>query len=1856
MTNEQLRIELQKQKELLKKVILELKAEREENEAYRARREVARKEHEVFKAQTEAARKKFSSVINDLNQEKEALKNKLKKPGAANAGTFADGIQAANGKHGPNHSMIYDRTIKTIYLEIHEDLDEVLESMIEDRAAARDKLDQKVLKETTEDNETIVHWTLVDQIKHTSINLLLRLKVERDVNGEIRIAVASIEEGDLDTTCLPIPKPTTAKAFRFLLNGGSILLKPLSLGRTSFTLTAQADLREEVQFNNVYGSPSHGADSIENLKTGFASPGKKIRASAGSKMMRSIMSASSRVSAGSGTAKRGDSMKAGELLGEVVGQFYKRFEKEAVIDERRKKDLIENVGNAPALTECEQDLIAESMKLVEEFSAKAKRIAGTVNDSVEKFFLRDGETGVGWAFSVARVDVRADTLFADLWLIDTYAKKAENKGSTIRELWTNLDGTRSRQCTRSFKVPGFQDRIFEAWQTWERTEDGDKRPTFILAISPLEHYDGTHHEVAGTENMEKFKRNGKEVDRERAAALAGKMIERRGEKLMEDQVAIFASCEEFLRDGGDERWKALESTSKDVEMSMKYFPPEKGGRSIGTGKAVGVVDGSAEEVAAWAMDYCSNERMRMNREAGNMARLELREKARVNENTVATVKTFPFFLENREFVVRNVWKSEERMVLIAFESVDDEIDYGAKLKKTRGLTRGLWQIEDLPLRGGAKQCQVMLVQQLDAGGSLPSWLVNQKVPLALSAVQEAIDEFRQDEKVDAAELREKATFIRERGQDEEYSEEENALLERVRKKFEGSLKEGNWKQLKSPDVFVKMGATFEESGSSAAIGRAITVVDATIEDCATLEYARMTRKEMKLHYDFDFGVGSFAPREWLVKCVWKMVDENTIIVGVEDIEDDSFPHGAGKKYVRASSGAFWKYERLPDKNGVPQTRVAFYQQADLKGFIPAFVVNSKIVGYLEYLSTMRKKFDKSLDIDARRRAEIAKKIKLEEDAGGAEALAQFEALFEEREGSERPSRSFGLADSKVQANAVGGKGWGSTSVNVRAEMEEVAAFFWDFDSRANMQISRDVERTFEEDEEGAGGFKKIVKRHQQISSSHGGQHHDRSFASEMTLKRADDDTIIILMAPLADGQYERATVLARGSVIVGNADAIEVKETAAIRLRRLGGGRTKLELSCEIDLGFGIKCRSVKHFVERRLGEIIGVSVYFQRLVPLKEYGLDDGIALAHDLLWTAPSAKKRVERLAEAFEKSRALRELAETLTWIKAMLAVAIEGGLHRNIAITTKLVCVSEKEAIRIGKNLMPALKSRKVIGAGVDQWRGQNPAVGELMDEHNWVEQMMLVLSKGIVKTAAWGLMWRVTLGAVLSLGDLVTDLIVLKRFFYGGDEMMAYRDASIACLATSIIGQMILVAVQNRKKGMLRILKEVVIIVMGMKAAADAYRVASGAEHEKDTAMDPMTELTVNKLIEMFAESIPGIIIQTSAIISELNSGVPTSSMAYISLLFSTLTTGFVSATLSYDYDTDPKKRAANPEFYGYVPDDARKRAVLFVTMTLMSSNQVLIHGILVVILGSIARSYALYYLVGNMLLYFFYKAVRGDLRHWIPINGLTGSSLSVLLRLLIKFVVDFTGCIQFRHPYDVGGLYFTLNLFLPLIGLTAILAAGLLKETFTGEKEEGEGEGEEEGGSNEVTIKFITSLTVVLGTSLIILVGLFFALIDGEYRHTFFSVETGGQMTRRNFWDGSDVMKSQVFGVHETLWAPIREKVEAWVKAGWNNWEEERPEWLTHDRKARVPREMIPMKKGGGYEADEADEGSPVAARSAVVRQKASRKNSVHALINAALVIKPVANKVAPEGVKKEQVFDKKEFMREMERRGSVNL
>ncbi|GMI16546.1 hypothetical protein TrLO_g10802 [Triparma laevis f. longispina] len=1760
--------------------------------------------------------------------------------------------------------------------------------------ASKKRLFQEVLHDVTPAKGAIVYWSyMIDSTKFC--DFLLSLKVMKKAEDEIVIKVASVDEEELEDTTLPSPHPIATKSYRLLLNDGLIALRPLPIGQTSFTFTAQVVLAEKVE-------KAQGFMRLTLSKTGDASRvTNKIKSSLSSRKSRGF----------------GETLKADDLFCRIATFFYNRFEQEKVMDQRMKEDFIKNIGNAPKLTEGEQGLIAQAMEVVRELS-KAKRIAGTVTDSVEKFLYHPAG-GAVWAKTRAIIDVSPMKLFAELWLLDTYELKAEMKHMSVRRIFKNIDGTRSQQYNRSLSLPGaFQDRIFRNWMTWDVLDDD----TYIIAICPITEYKGTRHKTVAevktieatsrgvyiikklTENtcewtraqvgdlkigalpaqlldflarqqlgkanevQEKHRRNGWSTDKEKIDEIAKVMVSRRGEPWMEDQVAVYNKCKKIMDQEG---WQALKQPSHDVKIWMNYTPPSIRGRSVGSGKSIGVIDCSAEEAAAWMMDYCSNERMRVLKEEGDPARLELKELARVNERTFGTIKKFPFLMDNREFVARLIWKSEEGKVTLVMESVDAEVDYGDKLRKTKGTIAAFYLIENLPDREGVKQCKMTFVQNLDLGGGIPMWAINKLAPKHLSSIQNVIESFRQDAKIDAAERWDLRTLMRDEYDKEVYSETEI----RVMSDAASLIKEANSHKARvifsgDPQVVFKL---IYLDNDNLMTGVAECVVDAEMEEIAAWDYLKTTRSATKAFYERggvekfiekvnnhsyyylsrrDLKVPGLKHREWRTVVVWKKEGESKMIVLYNDTGalDEKYRRDP-RRYVVGSSRTTWEYERLPEVEGISQTKVKLVTRVDIAGAVPSLFMNRLVKSYGGAMIQMRKHFDRSVDIDDIRRVNFAKLIKHENSLKkivSAEALKQIEAIFEERPGSMRPSKNFGLADSKVHADVIGGHAWCKTSIKIHAEIEEVAAFFWDFGSRANMENSGDVERTYADDE--SRDFRKIVTVQRRLEAGH----RDRIFASKMSLEWVDDDTIIVLMLPLEKvDMYKRNTVRARGSMEVNNSGAIEATETVAIRLSRWLGGNMKLEYACELNMGFGVGYGTNLHFVERRAEEIADISIFFSVLQPPEEFGVEDGQALGLSILWKAPSSKKRVERLHKMFKEARVMKELEEQHPAVKAMLVTAVKGSLNMKKVVRTKLDCLTESDAVQIGNNLISALMTDQLASAGVNQWKVQNRAVKELMEKYEWFEPMILVVSKGIVKTAGWGLMSRVAVGAMLSMSDFGTDVLVLMQFWEEGEERLTFRYLTLFSLSVSILIQVAFVIVQNRKKSLLRILKEIFVVTIGMKFPWDAYRVASGAEHEPGCQYDPMTEMTITKIMEIFAESIPAILIQSSAVLQTLSLGKEITMTTYISLFVSMLTTGFVSATISYDFDTDPLRRTAKPDFYGYIPDAHWLRVVSLLILTNISSCMVILKSLLVVALGFLSPCYALGYIGGGVALHWLMKALAGDLTHWTaPVSGIAGFIHSLLIRLMVKLVTDFTACVQFRHPNEVGGLFFSINILSSTVGMIVLLIC------------------RPEGSFNAEIENLIVNTIIYAGGTLLVSSVIFYFIIKKEFRPTFYTTETGMQSTRRQFIDSdSDEARSKIFNYNDIMLRPIMPKIEHWILTNWFRWLEEKPEFFTDRWRALVPPYMIPEGDGdrgsyssGGESGPEEKGGGGIATtdhggrddEGAPHRRQSFLEGIFHGDGIGKKTRRASTSKVMPSLVKKtEGEFDANEFKFEMRRRGT---
>ena len=88
----------------------------------------------------------------------------------------------------------------------------------------------------------------------------------------------------------------------------------------------------------------------------------------------------------------------------------------------------------------------------------------------------------------------------------------------------------------------------------------------------------------------------------------------------------------------------------------------------------------------------------------------------------------------------------------------------------------------------------------------------------------------------------------------------------------------------------------------------------------------------------------------------------------------------------------------------------------------------------------------------------------------------------------------------------------------------------------------------------------------------------------------------------------------------------------------------------------------------------------------------------------------------------------------------------------------------------------------------------------------------------------------------------------------------------------------------------------------------------------------------------------------------------------------------------------------------------------------------LVRSVSMALLAMVGGQWVLVYLVSDMGLYFMYKILRRDLWHWIALEGAPSVVESVLERLIVKVLVDYTGVIQLRGAAEMGGSYFTFNM------------------------------------------------------------------------------------------------------------------------------------------------------------------------------------------------------------------------------------
>jgi hypothetical protein len=303
-----------------------------------------------------------------------------------------------------------------------------------------------------------------------------------------------------------------------------------------------------------------------------------------------------------------------------------------------------------------------------------------------------------------------------------------------------------------------------------------------------------------------------------------------------------------------------------------------------------------------------------------------------------------------------------------------------------------------------------------------------------------------------------------------------------------------------------------------------------------------------------------------------------------------------------------------------------------------------------------------------------------------------------------------------------------------------------------------------------------------------------------------------------------------------------------------------------------------------------------------------------------------------------------------------------------------------------------------------------------------------------------------------------------------------------------------------------------------------------------------------------------------------------------------------------------------------MPDSSIGRALTFFLLFVYHATHSLSRTFTTALLAQVSWFGLVVFTVADHVTFQLYKLIRDDFIYWLP--GL-GVPLSLIARLIAKVLTDFTGLVHFRHPCELGGAYFLWNA--SVSQLSVLVCAFLYWQYYvpstTGHILGTMGNSSAFSNPNVTVASAIYSnhsLAYVTGTMLLngsfpanstransaagtsssdhkidpltlfASVGALIAIwatavlglsltIKREYRHTFWSAQTGCAYSRSYFLDheGNDAKRIHIFDMNARHWRSIRDRVRQWVLSMYATWDALKPAWFTDAAKARIPDEFM---------------------------------------------------------------------------------
>jgi len=156
----------------------------------------------------------------------------------------------------------------------------------------------------------------------------------------------------------------------------------------------------------------------------------------------------------------------------------------------------------------------------------------------------------------------------------------------------------------------------------------------------------------------------------------------------------------------------------------------------------------------------------------------------------------------------------------------------------------------------------------------------------------------------------------------------------------------------------------------------------------------------------------------------------------------------------------------------------------------------------------------------------------------------------------------------------------------------------------------------------------------------------------------------------------------------------------------------------------------------------------------------------------------------------------------------------------------------------------IRNRKTGEHAVDAWKRNYSQLEILFTEVPGFEEFMVTIARNTLRDSIYGTVYRVSLGAFLSTFDGATDLYVISTY-YESEELIGQANALMAMVSLNMLMHLIQVNLNYGKKSTAVKAREMVMCILFLKPAVDAYRVSTNYK-DNETTMDPLSEMICNK--------------------------------------------------------------------------------------------------------------------------------------------------------------------------------------------------------------------------------------------------------------------------------------------------------------------------------------------------------------------------------------------------------------------------